>query len=69
MNTYFQNLGPEKFRPIKNERLRETWTCTDTTMHGREQPRMLLTDFFVIQPVGGQETLMSLAAGGFEEEL
>ncbi|EXV04475.1 pyridoxal-phosphate dependent enzyme [Metarhizium robertsii] len=66
LNEYFQNLGPEKFSPLKNERLRnvDLYRYDDAWERGALDA---LADFFAIQPTASNCTVLSLAAGGPRE--
>ncbi|KAK2592360.1 hypothetical protein QQS21_009940 [Conoideocrella luteorostrata] len=66
LNEYFQNLGPEKFSPVNNARLRNVDLYRYDDAWERKAADAL-TDFFTIQPVGGQDTLLSLGTSGFGE--
>ncbi|KAF4341332.1 cysteine synthase A [Fusarium beomiforme] len=62
LNEYFQNLGPEKFSPLRNEtkRLRnvdlypynDAWELDSLTA---------LSNYFTIHPLGSHDTVLSLA--------
>ncbi|KAJ4143317.1 hypothetical protein NW765_000459 [Fusarium oxysporum] len=60
LNEYFQNLGPEKFSPLRNERLRnvdlyrydDAWELDSLTA---------LSNYFTIHPLGTHDTVLSLA--------
>ncbi|OAA45636.1 Pyridoxal phosphate-dependent enzyme, beta subunit [Metarhizium rileyi] len=66
LNEYFQNLGPEKFSALKNERLRNV----DLYRYDDAWERKgldALTDVFSIQPTESDCTVLSLAAAGSQE--
>ncbi|QGI64907.1 hypothetical protein CEK26_008859 [Fusarium fujikuroi] len=60
LNEYFQNLGPEKFSPLRNERLRnvdlyrydDAWELDSL---------IALSNYFTIHPLGTHDTVLSLA--------
>ncbi|CAG2017598.1 unnamed protein product [Fusarium graminearum] len=60
LNEYFSNLGPEKFSPLRNERLRnvdlyrydDAWEVNSLNA---------LSNYFTIHPLGTHDTVLSLA--------
>ncbi|KZZ99006.1 Pyridoxal phosphate-dependent enzyme, beta subunit [Moelleriella libera RCEF 2490] len=66
LNEYFENLGPEKFRPLNNERLRhvDLYRYDDAW---ERQPADALAEFFTAQPINDRDTLLTLAADNFGE--
>ncbi|KAF7543728.1 hypothetical protein G7Z17_g10506 [Cylindrodendrum hubeiense] len=60
LNEYFDQLGPEKFRPLRNERLRrvDLYRYDDSW---ELEALFALSTYFSIHPLGTHDTVLSLA--------
>ncbi|KAM4066221.1 pyridoxal-phosphate dependent enzyme [Hirsutella rhossiliensis] len=66
LNEYFDKLGPEKFRPVRNERLRHVDLYRYDDAWEREAMDALST-FFTLHPTNSRDTALCLAGNCVDE--